>query len=76
MNSNGIIQIFIKRDTNCSNNETPGCGFGVRASRMDGGAVKCINGEFYAPLPLVTFVSPASPAHLSGLCSGDLILSV
>ena len=53
-----------------------GFGFNIRGQVVEGGQVKSIHGKLYAPLQLVTAVTPGSSAEKAGLCIGDKILQV
>ena len=53
-----------------------GFGFNVRGQVSEGGQLKSINGELYAPLQHVSAVLEDGPAHASGLRIGDRILEV
>lgn len=53
-----------------------GFGFNVRGQVSEGGQLKSINGELYAPLQHVSAVLENGPAHVGGLLIGDRILEV
>lgn len=53
-----------------------GFGFNVRGQVSEGGQLKSINGELYAPLQHVSAVLENGPAHCGGLRIGDRILEV
>lgn len=53
-----------------------GFGFNVRGQVSEGGQLKSINGELYAPLQHVSAVLENGPAHVGGLRIGDRILEV
>ena len=67
---NGLLKMVVEKDSN------GGCGCVVKGPSADGGPVKCINGQFYAPMPVVTSVLEGSPADVAGLCVGDFIHKV
>jgi sorting nexin-27 len=53
-----------------------GFGFNVRGQISEGGQLRPINGELYAPLQHISAVLPDGPADLAGLVTGDRILQV
>ena len=53
-----------------------GFGFNVRGQVSEGGQLKSINGELYAPLQHVSAVLESGPAHNGGVRIGDRILEV
>lgn len=53
-----------------------GFGFNVRGQVSEGGQLKSINGELYAPLQHVSAVLESGPAHSGGVRIGDRILEV
>ena len=53
-----------------------GFGFNVKGQVSEGGQLKSINGELYAPLQHVSAVLPGGAAELAGLLKGDRILEV
>ena len=53
-----------------------GFGFNVRGQISEGGQLRPINGELYAPLQHISAVLPDGPADLAGLITGDRILQV
>ena len=67
--SRGPRKIFVKKS------ET-GFGFNVRGQVSEGGPLKLVNGEFYAPLQQVSAVLPGGAAEKAGLGRGDRILEV
>lgn len=68
-NSNGPRAITIcKTET--------GFGFNVRGQVSEGGQLRSINGELYAPLQHVSAVLDQGAAELAGIRKGDRILEV
>ena len=53
-----------------------GFGFNVRGQVSEGGQLRSINGELYAPLQHVSAVLEDGPAHRGGILIGDRILEV
>lgn len=53
-----------------------GFGFNVRGQVTEGGQMKSINGELYAPLQHVSAVLRGGAAEKAGVIVGDRILSV
>lgn len=53
-----------------------GYGFNVRGQVSEGGQLRSINGELYAPLQHVSAVLPGGAADRAGLSKGDRILEV
>ena len=53
-----------------------GFGFNVRGQVSEGGQLRPINGELYAPLQHISAVLPDGPADKAGLTTGDRILQV
>ena len=53
-----------------------GFGFNVRGQISEGGQLRPINGELYAPLQHISAVLPDGPADEAGLVTGDRILQV
>lgn len=53
-----------------------GFGFNVRGQVSEGGQLKSINGELYAPLQHVSAVLEGGAADLAGILRGDRILEV
>lgn len=53
-----------------------GFGFNVRGQVSEGGQLRSINGELYAPLQHVSAVMENGPAHRGGILIGDRILEV
>jgi len=53
-----------------------GFGFNVRGQISEGGTLKSINGELYAPLQHVSAVLPGGAAEVAGVFKGDRILEV
>lgn len=67
--SSGPRQVIIEKiDT--------GFGFNVRGQVTEGGQLKSINGELYAPLQHVSAVLEGGAAENAGVVVGDRILSV
>lgn len=53
-----------------------GYGFNVRGQVSEGGQLRSINGELYAPLQHVSAVLPGGAADRAGVSKGDRILEV
>lgn len=53
-----------------------GYGFNVRGQVSEGGQLRSINGELYAPLQHVSAVLPGGAADRAGINKGDRILEV
>ncbi len=53
-----------------------GFGFNVRGQVSEGGQLKAINGELYAPLQHVSAVLEGGAAEKAGIMKGDRILEV
>lgn len=53
-----------------------GYGFNVRGQVSEGGQLRSINGELYAPLQHVSAVLPGGAADQAGIAKGDRILEV
>ena len=53
-----------------------GFGFNVRGQVSEGGTLKSINGELYAPLQHVSAVLEGGAAQVAGVFKGDRILEV
>ncbi len=53
-----------------------GFGFNVRGQVSEGGNLKSINGELYAPLQHISAVLPGGAAEAAGIFKGDRILEV
>jgi sorting nexin-27 len=53
-----------------------GFGFNVRGQVSEGGNLKSINGELYAPLQHISAVLPGGAAETAGIFRGDRILEV
>lgn len=53
-----------------------GFGFNVRGQVSEGGQLRSINGELYAPLQHVSAVLEQGAAELAGIRKGDRILEV
>mgnify|MGYP001206280556 CR=1 FL=1 len=53
-----------------------GFGFNVRGQVNEGGTLRSINGELYAPLQHVSAVLEHGAAEQAGLIKGDRILAV
>ena len=72
MNGNGVcgprVVVITKTDT--------GFGFNVRGQISEGGQLKSINGELYAPMQHVSAVLEGGAAEKAGVRRGDRILEV
>ena len=53
-----------------------GFGFNVRGQVSEGGQLKSIGGELYAPMQYISAVMKEGPAEVAGLSIGDRILEV
>ena len=53
-----------------------GFGFNVRGQVSEGGQLKSIGGELYAPMQYISQVLEGGPAEAAGLKIGDRILEV
>ena len=53
-----------------------GFGFNVRGQVSEGGNLKSINGELYAPLQHISAILPGGAAETAGIFRGDRILEV
>ena len=53
-----------------------GFGFNVRGQVSEGGQLKSIGGELYAPMQYISAVLETGPAYAAGLRVGDRILEV
>ena len=53
-----------------------GFGFNVRGQVSEGGQLKSIAGQLYAPMQYISAVMKEGPAEAAGLCIGDRILEV
>jgi hypothetical protein len=53
-----------------------GFGFNVRGQVLEGGTLRSINGELYAPLQHVSAVLEGGAAQTAGVYKGDRILEV
>ena len=53
-----------------------GFGFNVRGQVSEGGNLKSINGDLYAPLQHISAVLPGGAAEVAGVFRGDRILEV
>lgn len=53
-----------------------GFGFNVRGQVSEGGQLKSIGGELYAPMQYISAVLEGGPACVAGLRIGDRILEV
>lgn len=53
-----------------------GFGFNVRGQVTEGGQLKSIAGELYAPMQYISAVLEGGPAEKAGLSVGDRILEV
>ena len=62
------VVVIAKTDT--------GFGFNVRGQISEGGQLKSINGELYAPMQHVSAVLEGGAAEMAGVCKGDRILEV
>lgn len=58
------------------NKTETGFGFNVRGQVSEGGQLRSINGELYAPLQHVSAVLDHGAAELAGIRKGDRILEV
>lgn len=58
------------------NKTDTGFGFNVRGQVSEGGQLRSINGELYAPLQHVSAVLDRGAAELAGIRKGDRILEV
>lgn len=58
------------------NKTETGFGFNVRGQVSEGGQLRSINGELYAPLQHVSAVLDNGAAELAGIRKGDRILEV
>lgn len=58
------------------NKTETGFGFNVRGQVSEGGQLRSINGELYAPLQHVSAVLDRGAAELAGIRKGDRILEV
>lgn len=58
------------------NKTETGFGFNVRGQVSEGGQLRSINGELYAPLQHVSAVLDNGAAELAGVRKGDRILEV
>uniref|UniRef100_A0A914DG65 Sorting nexin-27 n=1 Tax=Acrobeloides nanus TaxID=290746 RepID=A0A914DG65_9BILA len=67
-NPNPHLVTIIKSET--------GFGFNVKGQVSEGGQLKSINGQLYAPLQHVSAVLPGGAAQKAGLLKGDRILEV
>lgn len=53
-----------------------GFGFNVRGQVSEGGQLKSIGGELYAPMQYISAILEGGPAEAAGLKIGDRILEV
>ena len=53
-----------------------GFGFNVRGQVSEGGQLKSIGGDLYAPMQYISAVLEKGPAEIAGLKIGDRILEV
>ena len=53
-----------------------GFGFNVRGQVTEGGQLKSIGGQLYAPMQYISAVLEGGPAEAAGLMIGDRILEV
>lgn len=67
--SSGPRDVIIEKNEN-------GFGFNVRGQVTEGGQLKSINGELYAPLQHVSAVLRGGAAEGAGVIVGDRILAV
>lgn len=72
---NGIKDANGPRVVTIHKTET-GFGFNVRGQVSEGGQLRSINGELYAPLQHVSAVLDNGAAELAGIKKGDRILEV
>ncbi|CAG2118200.1 unnamed protein product, partial [Medioppia subpectinata] len=69
------IPAFGPRVVSIYKSET-GFGFNVRGQVSEGGPLRSINGELYAPLQHVSAVLESGAAQMAGIRKGDRILEV
>lgn len=74
-NNKGPIESNGPRRVTIYKTET-GFGFNVRGQVSEGGQLRSINGELYAPLQHVSAVLEQGAAELAGIRKGDRILEV
>lgn len=74
-NNSKIMQSFGPRVVTIYKTET-GFGFNVRGQVSEGGQLRSINGELYAPLQHVSAVLDNGAAEKAGIKKGDRILEV
>lgn len=74
-NNPKIMQSFGPRVVTIYKTET-GFGFNVRGQVSEGGQLRSINGELYAPLQHVSAVLDNGAAEKAGIKKGDRILEV
>ena len=60
----------------CIRKSSQGFGFNVRGQVMEGGQLKSIGGELYAPMQYISAVLEGGPGEKAGLRVGDRILEV
>lgn len=53
-----------------------GFGFNVRGQVSEGGQMKAISGELYAPMQQISYVLKGGPAEIAGVKEGDRIIEV
>jgi C-terminal processing protease CtpA/Prc len=70
-----IVELFTETKINCCFIFS-GFGFNVRGQVSEGGNLKSINGELYAPLQHISAVLPGGAAETAGIFRGDRILEV
>ena len=60
----------------CIRKSSQGFGFNVRGQVTEGGQLKSIGGELYAPMQYISAVLEGGPGEKAGLRVGDRILEV
>lgn len=60
----------------CIHKSSQGFGFNVRGQITEGGQLKSIQGELYAPMQYISAVLEGGPGEKAGLKIGDRILEV
>lgn len=60
----------------CIRKSAQGFGFNVRGQVTEGGQLKSIGGELYAPMQYISAVLEGGPGEKAGLHVGDRILEV
>lgn len=53
-----------------------GYGFSIRGQVAEGGTLKPINGELYAPMQYISAVMEGGPGEAAGLKLGDRVMEV